>query len=180
MEFKRGPVIEYDKMVGKYHLTVFFLSGGYRCGYLGMPYEEWEESVSNNDFYFEDLNVHGGVTFGYDYPGFIDNGKDGYGYIGFDCNHIGDAKDFDKIKEYGFPMKEIYEEDFPSIFPATVKDLDFVLAQLRVLVEQHRDSNGEIFKYCDGDIELYANIIYKNYKRIKEKDKLFLKLINKY
>jgi hypothetical protein len=180
MEYRKKPVVEYDKMIGKYHLVASFMTRGYRCGYLGMPVEEWIEHNKIEPYYFDGLKVHGGVTFGYEHPAAISVGKAGYGYIGFDCNHIGDNKDFDKIREYGFDMKDIYEEDLDNVHPGTVKTLQYVIDELKILLQNHRDSDGKIAKYCNNNSELYDFILYKDYEKLKEEDMLFLKLINKY
>lgn len=61
---------------------------GHRCGYVAIskesPYLELDDETIDN------INVHGGVTFGGELP-IIDNGQNFW--VGFDCAHYMDAKD---------------------------------------------------------------------------------------
>jgi hypothetical protein len=71
------------------------------------------------------LNVHGGIT----YAQFEDDEE---WWIGFDCAHIGDAKDPALMND---GWKKFYEDD-PWHYSGTVRTKEFVIAELLNLIDQ--------------------------------------------
>lgn len=68
-------------------------NAGHRCGYVGLP--------KGNRYYGKDyddipIGCHGGLTFS-DKSYWDDDDR---WYIGFDCAHWADGKDFDAVEKY--------------------------------------------------------------------------------
>ena len=78
------------------------------------------------------FNVHGGVT--YSYAGLITDDGELFGwFIGFDCAHLGDAKDFSIMDD---EYKKI-EEEHPSFCPGDIiRSLDYVEQECKNLIDQ--------------------------------------------
>lgn len=86
--------VEKDFMIGEYRCVILGLSLGHRCGYVGLPKGHKYEGEDYDNI---DVSVHGGLTYAGDgekYPV-----EDERSWIGFDCAHCGDAKDFELVKE---------------------------------------------------------------------------------
>lgn len=82
--------------------VVALMSLGHRCGYVGIPKDHELYGKNYNNIL---LNCHGGLTYSGDgYP--LD---DGNWYIGFDCAHWGDGKDYDALEKYFGQCKEVME-----------------------------------------------------------------------
>ena len=101
-----------------YECVVIGTQQGHRCGYVKIdnPTQEMKEHP-----YELGLNVHGGITYGsygQDYP--IKKRKRTF-WLGFDCAHYRDGKDWDLIKELNdyekyTKLKEI-EDKYSLISP---------------------------------------------------------------
>lgn len=89
----RSKKIEKDFMVGNLRCLVIGLSGGWRCGYVGIPKEHPMYAI---DYDKIEADVHGGLTYGSTSPV---GDKDQRYYVGFDCCHCGDGFDIALIDE---------------------------------------------------------------------------------
>ena len=156
MEHKK----ELDKKYRGFRYVVLGLTVGHRCGYVSLPkghplygvsYSEQlpitlkrigKESVGkrgvipilcssglkpddriNMELLFD---VHGSITF----SGKL---KDFYGYwIGFDCAHSGDAKDFSLMSK---EMRKSYE-NWPDLVGDVVRTTDYVEQECKNLIDQ--------------------------------------------
>lgn len=105
---------------------------GYRCGYV---------SVDNNKDYKEyDIACHCGLSFGADRLTKDFNPKKDY-YIGFDCGHICDGRDYDTALEYDLINEKKYnnliemEIHLPT-FLEPVRSLEYVEEQCKKIVDQ--------------------------------------------
>ena len=87
--------IESDFEYNGYRCLVRATEMGHRCGYVVLPQGHALESDSQT---VDKLSVHGGVTFFKE--------VDGNWVVGFDCAHIGDAKDSDLVPE---PIRAVLE-----------------------------------------------------------------------
>lgn len=123
-----------------YYAVCIFQPMLHRCGYLGLPKRHpFQES---EDFHLtQQLPVHGGITYEgvWGFFGLIPN--DLY-FIGFSCDHIGDKDDTVSGLQYGYkvqPKSTCVQPkstgQHPFVEP-TVKDLSFVMEQLRRLSKQ--------------------------------------------
>jgi hypothetical protein len=108
---------------------------GYRCGYVRVPAgHPWH----GKDYDDVDVEVHGGLTFAEPDTDCGKGGEDNAWWLGFDCAHLGDAKDPDLLT----PEQRRYEEDFSRRYPRhftdreTVKTTEYVTAECCRLAEQ--------------------------------------------
>ena len=88
--------VEKDFIVEGYRCVIVGQSLGHRCGYIGLPKGH---PLHGKDYDEIDINVHGGLTYSDNsgtYP--VENTGDIW-WIGFDCGHYMDGKDFELIKE---------------------------------------------------------------------------------
>jgi hypothetical protein len=167
-------VIEKDEMIGRYHFLVKFTSRGYRLGYLGIPDQEY----SLYGIKAESIVVHGGVTF----KGYIESQKKDYYYIGFDCNHMGDGIDKKAMIEYEMDLDILKMRRQWEKPGERIKTLDYVFEELMSMLQQIRDPEGLVSKYCLENNYIY---LYEDWMtgKIQENEipndlKLYLKLNN--
>ena len=118
-----------------YGILVIGHTAGYRCGYVGIPeyhpffgvyYNTIDRVTSYN------LNVHGGLT--YSGEDVHDKDPDFDWWIGFDCSHIGDAKD---------PMlvgSQMFMDSYQRIVPPGIRQqiwtMDMVIAECKRLIDE--------------------------------------------
>lgn len=88
-------IIEKDFYIDEYRCVIIGHFMGHRCGYIQIPQEH---KYYKADYDSINVPVHGGWTFSdfanSNYP--VESPKDSW-WIGFDCAHFGDAKDFTLI-----------------------------------------------------------------------------------
>lgn len=141
--------IEKDFIIDGYRCAIIGQSLGHRCGYVGIPkghvlYGK-DYSYIENEF---NISVHGGLTFS-DYGDEIYPVKsdENLWWLGFDCGHSGDGKDFELIKELNDEnhyqiMLEI-EKKFSTSEWETVKTTEYVEQELTDMVKQIKVVQGE-------------------------------------
>lgn len=103
---------------------VLIMPMGHRCGYVGVSKEVFEDKDYNDI----DIEVHGGLTYSRDE-------EDGLRWYGFDCAHLGDARDVNLMtpeyrvtfEKYHFEFKEECE---------TVKSLEYCINQCENMATQ--------------------------------------------
>jgi len=156
-----GEKKEVDKKYRGYRYIVLALSGGYRCGYVQIPkghflYEkDYSEQLpirfkyikkekwgkrgmitmllganlrdEDNIFMYMLFNVHGSITF----SGKL-RGKRGY-WIGFDCNHVGDAKDPSIMDEM---HRKIEDRCGPLPIEGVIRTTEYVEKECKSLIDQ--------------------------------------------
>lgn len=126
-------IVEFDENYRGLEILGLFRDHGMRCGYVLIP-NEIEGKVRNDaepDSECIPIDVHGGVTFAGNLPGF-----DGY-FIGFDCCHWGDAIDHETLKKH-FPDKyEILMAAGTHPTPDDIiRDTEFVRSECKKMVDQ--------------------------------------------
>lgn len=93
-----GLVIEDGGNYKGYDYLITFNELGVRCGYVALP-----PTHPVNNFYNENYNVHGGVTFfGENHLSacFFGDKACNDKWLGFDCGHGGDLNDYDTALNY--------------------------------------------------------------------------------
>jgi len=110
---------------------------GYKClikrnpdlgnlnGYVGFPYGHRFYKKGNICDDFDDIEVHGGITF----ANFWEDQKDGLWYLGFDTAHYMDLCPFMAMRDREFGI--IYSQ-----MDTTYKDIEFVRNEIKQLVDQ--------------------------------------------
>ena len=133
----RNYIVEKDFMVDGYRCAIVGRKMGHRCGYIGLPKEHKYYGKDYNDI---DVDIHGGWTYSNnsnDYP--VES--NGLWWIGFDCAHWDDGKDFELIKVLASIEEYTHLKTMELMFPSdgTVRTIDFVEHELRNAVEQLKE-----------------------------------------
>lgn len=123
-----------------YKCVCAFNANGYRCGYVAVdnshPYfqKEYNEDGPN------EIMCHFGLTYS-GYRGHFYTNDDLW-WFGFNCGHILDRTDFDTAREYGlvndveYQIGKEMQEVLNKCEGATVKDVEFVKENCKMIVEQ--------------------------------------------
>lgn len=96
---------------------------GHRCGYVGVS----EEVFKDKGYDDLDVDVHGGLTY-------ARTEEDGLRWYGFDCAHLGDARDPELMDEEHKEMFAKYDRfNDPT---DTVKSLDYCINECESMATQ--------------------------------------------
>lgn len=143
----RISIIEKEFNYRGFNCKVVFHQLGHRCGYLEIPRGH---KLFEKDYYEIDLEVHGGLTYADHYS--APEGEVDEWWIGFDCAHSDDAKDyktaFELFKDYPEALASLhYMEQTDRRFGMNeygeIRTLEFVEDELKSLVVQIlRDEMG--------------------------------------
>ena len=103
---------------------------GYRCGYVSV----------DRDYRGYDIDCHCGLSFGAS-PLSKDFKPKSDMYIGFDCGHICDGRDYDTALKYGLITEKRYNEliEMEILSPSflqPVRSLEYVENECRKIVDQ--------------------------------------------
>lgn len=107
---------------------------GYRLGYASVPESRNDEQYED---LYEDIYCHCGLSFVGPLP--YEYGQKEKCYIGFDCGHICDGRDYDTAIEYGLideTEKEEQLEAFKYLIGREIATLDYVEQQCKHIVDQ--------------------------------------------
>jgi hypothetical protein len=126
--------------------VVIFQGMGHRCGYVAIPKGH---PLFNVDYECIDVDCHGGLTYAASYLyGQEDNPA--LWWIGFDCAHYMDGKDFETARKYFSNdtslMRSLDElERIEKMFPTgeVVRTLAYVEQECRNIVDQLIAQKGE-------------------------------------
>lgn len=112
--------------------VILFMPMGYRCGYVGVP--------NGKAIDVDEIRCHGGITYeSNELRGQIDTD---IWWIGFDCTHFGDGKDFKTAKElYKYDMQALeeiktYERLDQIMSDGDIRDLDYCKNECKKIVDQ--------------------------------------------
>ena len=151
-ELDSSRIKELDLSTGEFHLLVLFNSMGYRTGYVGLHKNDFKNKYHLDEEDLElSIDVHGGVT----WTNFIEEEKEDYIYIGFDCAHYNDATDMESLKFY-FPEAT---NNAPMLDSGEVRTKEYAIEQTINMLEQIVSKENSCFRtYCvmEDKIELYA------------------------
>jgi len=122
-----------------YKCLVVLNTIGHFCGYVEMPVDHPLAGESTADFESDLMRIecHGGLTFGGDRSIFGESGS----FIGFDCGHGGDGRDYDFLKESGMNPEVIASlKESDAIWGSELKQWteDEVADECRGIVDQLR------------------------------------------
>ena len=134
---KNLPIIEKRFEYRGYPCVVIFHTLGHRCGYVGLPRSN---RYFGCDYEEIDIDCHGGLTYATDEL-YEQSDVDRW-WIGFDCAHCDDAKDYDSLRKY-YTDKQSREmidfwENLDHRYPieSQVRDLDYVTKECELIVDQ--------------------------------------------
>lgn len=135
--------VEKDFMVDEYRCVIIGHYMGHRCGYVGIPkgHSLYRVYYNNVD---PDIEVHGGFTYS-------DNGEGEYPvksdlwWLGFDCGHFNDGKDWELIKSFAGDEENdkiiAHRIEMEKMFPdyGDVRTKEYVENELRNVVKQLKE-----------------------------------------
>lgn len=135
----RKPYIENDFVYKNYKCSVIFQTLCHRCGYVGIPKGH---SLYGLDYDEIPVICHGGLT--YMYPDLVGHEEESdIFWIGFDCAHFGDGKDYDAGRRYFADDPDHIDmlnrwEDLDNRYPCDdeVRTQEYVEEQCRYIVDQ--------------------------------------------
>jgi hypothetical protein len=123
-----------------YPCVVLFIPLCHRCGYVGIP----SSSKLCKGIKLDEICCHGGITYN---EKRLHHQKDkDMWWIGFDCAHWGDSRDYEtakklfvKDKEFAEQLKKYEEIDKEIVDFGTVRSLDYCIEQCKFIVDQLED-----------------------------------------
>lgn len=126
--------------------AVVLYNTGVRCGYIGIN-RRYSPSLKKSGIlpkdYSTDINLdcHGGITYHEKYPPFIRKKNiqqfNEYRWIGYDCAHIEDRRDFDKVEKIWPNSYYIKNRNQLSFWErGQLRTTDYCIEQNRHLIQQ--------------------------------------------
>lgn len=140
-----NPILEERFEYKGFICVVLFQGSGHRCGYVGIP--------KTNEYYNVDYNeipvsCHGGLTYSRSYLALNDDSD--IWWIGFDCAHWNDAKDYMSARKYFADDEEALKiinllETSDMRYPTggTVRDLSYCKNECIGIVNQLLEESEE-------------------------------------
>ena len=130
MEINKFGIVEKQFEYRGHDCLVVFTHLGVRNGYVSVPMDK-----DFTDYYY--IDCHGGINFSGELsPDFSPKTKF---YIGFDCGHCGDDRDFDTAYRYGLidaELRDRRKQDFPHPMYGVVASLGHVESECKWIVDQ--------------------------------------------
>lgn len=127
-------LVENDFDYQGYRCIVTGVSTGYRCGFIaipkGHPLFEMDHDRLNQ------IEVYGGWTYSdrtANYPVVADAAT---WWIGFDCGHSGESRDFQLMAELGEAKKVSMMRQGMGFSASSVNSVDFVISELKSAVKK--------------------------------------------
>ena len=166
------PVVEKRFEYRGYPCVVIFQTIGHRCGYVGLPKNSKYYEVGYDEI---DIDCHGGLTYASDRL-YEQNDTDIW-WIGFDCAHCDDSKDYESLYKYYtddrsremFNFWKELDQKYP-INDITVKDLDYVVKECESIVDQLYVRDEEEQEEIMAPPMIFGNILIpmEDWKMTKE------------
>ena len=128
----KKPVLENQFEYKGVTCVVLFMPLGYRCGYVGLPFEH---KYAGNDYDDIPINCHGGLTYS---SGNLIGQIIPRWWIGFDCGHAFDGYDLEKIQEYyGTEPQEYIKSYYEAINQeCEIRSLEYCENECKSIVDQ--------------------------------------------
>lgn len=130
MEIYKFGIVEKQFEYRGHDCLVLFTHLGVRNGYVSV-------SIDKDFTDYSYIDCHGGIGFSGELsPDFSPKAKF---YIGFDCGHGGDDRDFDTAYKYGLidaELRDIRKQDFPHPIYGVVASLEHVESECKWIVDQ--------------------------------------------
>ena len=131
--------MEKDFIIDGFRCVIVGQRMGHRCGYIEIPADHELYGKDYDDIH---IDVHGGWTYsGYTHSNYPAEASGNSWWIGFDCGHLGDAKDLDLIKSFGDDELTKYyvatEERFLEY--GTIRTTEYVENELINAVKQLKE-----------------------------------------
>lgn len=130
MEISKFGIVEKQFEYRGHDCLVLFTHLGVRNGYVSV-------SIDKDFADYSYIDCHGGINFSGELsPDFSPKAKF---YIGFDCGHCGDDRDFNMACKYGLidaELRDRRKQDFPHPIYGVVASLEHVESECKRIVDQ--------------------------------------------
>lgn len=130
----RRYLVENDFSYLGFRCVVTGVSAGYRCGFIAIP--KGHSLFEVNCEHLNQIDVYGGWTYcdlRPDYPVPTDAPT---WWIGFDCGHSGESRDFQLMDELGESKKVSTMRKGLGFDDSSVKSVSFVIRELKSAVQR--------------------------------------------
>ena len=124
-----------------YSCVVVFQIMGYRCGYVGVPKSHKYYKMSGwHDEPICDIKCHWGLN--YFESNLVGQDDENIWWIGFDCRHTFDGKDYDACYKYFKDEEQVRYLDWMKNIDGEmyndyqVRDIDYVIEECKQIVDQ--------------------------------------------
>jgi len=132
--------VEKDFIVDGFRCVILGIYMGHRCGYIAIPKGH---KLYGKDYDEIDISVHGGLTYAeYSENSYPVECEEPVYWIGFDCAHAGDGKDFELIKSFLGKNDDVQMIlDIEAIYPmrGIIRTLEYVENELIDVVRQLKE-----------------------------------------
>lgn len=156
---KVDPIVENRFTYKGYPCVVIFQTMFHRCGYVGLP--KGHKYYGKDYGEINDIECHGGLTYSNDSL-FGQDDKDTW-WIGFDCSHNRDGKDYESAKKYWKDNPDMIakiawnktidegfnEEDYPA------RSLGYVEGECQHIVDQLERGNMDLNEAIEHALNVY-------------------------
>lgn len=140
------PIVEKRWEYKGFTCVVIFQTLAHRCGYVAIPKDH---SLYKVDCMNMDISCHGGLTYS-DSELYGQDDKNVW-WIGFDCNHYGDRRDYETAREYfgkteaGLRLLEMMDVKFNTFDTfQSARTLDYCINECEQIVEQLLSESVEL------------------------------------
>ena len=137
MEINKFGIVEKQFEYRGHDCLVLFTHWGVRNGYVSVSLDKDFTDYSYDFTDYSYIDCHGGINFSGELsPDFNPKAKC---YIGFDCGHCGDDRDFDTAYKYGLidaELRDRRKQDFPHFMYGVVASLEHVESECKRIVNQ--------------------------------------------
>lgn len=132
------PVVESRFEYRGYPCIVIFQPLGHRCGCVGLPEKNRFYGLDYNEI---DVNCHGGLTYSSNH--LYEQKDTNIWWIGFDCAHCDDARDYTSLRKYYTDNRsknmidnwEALDQKYP-IPDSHVRELAYVAKECKNIIDQ--------------------------------------------
>lgn len=138
-----GVVIEGGGEYNGYEFIVTFTPMGHRCGYVALPADHKMNKREEHFNGYGDIKCHGGITFAHNTHKIkkLLNIKCTDRWIGFDCAHWDDAKDYPALRKHFGEDCGVFQmikkiPNFDSHKTGTTKSYNFVVGECKKIIDQ--------------------------------------------
>lgn len=140
----KTSLVEMDGSYRGFDFFVKFMSAGYRCGYVKI---KEDHPLLCDDTLLKGIKCHGGITFSEYFKEFQDDFRAGH-WIGFDCSHNCDARDFATAAEmFGDTDYPTSLKFFDSCNGGVIRDLSYVVKECKSIIDQLVILSKGVYRY---------------------------------
>lgn len=127
-------LVENDFYYEGFRCIVTGVATGHRCGFIAIPKGHPLFEVDRDQL--SQIDVYGGWTYSDSVPNYPASTTEPAWWIGFDCGHSGESRDFQLMEELGEAKKVSMMRKGMGFDDSSVKSVGFVISELKSAVKQ--------------------------------------------